>query len=1369
MIPWQGIKSANTPGFFQFTAHFCENMATESDEELNEFMQQWEQQRGALGRRGHYRFELEPFRQRNARRYGIRRTSYHVRVQNPPEEFPQGHTNIIRAFEEGLADVIEQLTDNIPDHDRIQIYLSSNRLQSAHTSANVSVGDWRNPLSGARRILDQISAMLNSNENFEVDDTLHLDVTHITMPQPGSGKRKWTFGSTYHSDFLHKKKSVVQINNKDFLCCARALVTAKARVDQNPQYDNIRKGRLAQTIHAKALCEQAGVPQDQPTPLEAIPLFENVLREYQIVIVSEEHGHSIVHKGPDRDKQLILLSHDGHYEVITSLQGFFSKVYYCLKCEKGYNTDDISHHRCPGVKCWCCHQVDCPDFKLFHKQGPASIECHHCNRRFFGVVCQINHLTRTSSAQDANHQEENSVCCTHRKCTICGITYNLQKIKEHRCGENECPCCRQVCNLKQHQCYIQPIKSKDDEDESSTIFVYFDIEARQDTGNHVANLLCAETDRNNEQHTFWGEGCVSDFLQWCYLLSHEADVNQLVVVAHNFQGYDGYMVMEGLYKEHITQLHHIVNGAKILTLSIPNIKFIDSLNFLPMALAEFPKTFGLTELAKGFFPHFFNKRENQTYVGALPDKSYYDPQGMSPARQHEFERWYQEQVRQGTQFDFHQEILKYCQSDVRLLKQGCLEFQKHFKQVTGFNPMLKCITIAQACSVAYRRNWMPPNTIAVRPLHGWRPTFNQSHVAKEWLYWNEELLRRSSNSSSPPLVSTTTLGQPSTSASATQVEDTMELAHRPRGDTPRIVHAGNRGEYLVDHGPLRRFRVDGYDAATKTVYEFHGCFYHGCLVHFPNRLQRHPYHEGKTMGEVRQATATKMQQLRDLGYNVKECWECEWSIKKKMDPDIQIFVEELVLDKPLNPRDAFFGGRTNAVALHFKAEPHQEIRYVDVCSLYPWVNKTQMYPVGHPVIMDQPGHTDISQYFGFVKCKVLPPYDLYHGVLPHRQGNKLTFPLCKTCVETEQVKPLHQRSWYCRHSQEERALTGTWCTPELEQALEKGYRILYIFEVWHFPDKSDQLFKEYINTFLKVKQETSDWPDGCQTEEARQTYIDDYERHEGIRLDPTKIENNPGLRKVAKLKLNNFWGKFGQGENFTQVTTCTQPSEFFTLLCDDSQQIHRVEIINEDMIHVYHSSLDECIPIQTNTNIFVAAFTTCYARLKLYETLDQLQEQVLYFDTDSVVYYWEPGLPEVSLGPYLGQFTNEIKPVLLDEIEHEDYITEFVSAGPKNYAYKTYHGKTDCKVRGFTLNVRGQAVLNFNTMKELILNEILEPEPEPRLLPLHNPRKIQRVAEGKHIQTIPQTKNYRLVFDKRVLDRDTFQSYPYGYKPSCSL
>lgn len=47
-----------------------------------------------------------------------------MRVLNPPETQPTGHANISREFEEGLAEAIDELIEDLPDHDRIQVYLS---------------------------------------------------------------------------------------------------------------------------------------------------------------------------------------------------------------------------------------------------------------------------------------------------------------------------------------------------------------------------------------------------------------------------------------------------------------------------------------------------------------------------------------------------------------------------------------------------------------------------------------------------------------------------------------------------------------------------------------------------------------------------------------------------------------------------------------------------------------------------------------------------------------------------------------------------------------------------------------------------------------------------------------------------------------------------------------------------------------------------------------------------------------------------------------------------------------------------------------------------------------------------------------------
>ena len=200
--------------------------------------------------------------------------------------------------------------------------------------------------------------------------------------------------------------------------------------------------------------------------------------------------------------------------------------------------------------------------------------------------------------------------------------------------------------------------------------------------------------------------------------------------------------------------------------------------------------------------------------------------------------------------------------------------------------------------------------------------------------------------------------------------------------------------------------------------------------------------------------------------------------------------------------------------------------------------------------------------------------------------------------------------------------------------------------------------------------------------------------------------------------LNSFWGKFGQRPNQTQVSSCTKPSEFFQIITDDRQVIHRIEIVNEHMVEVFHNFQEKTIPVQTNVNIFIACFTTSYARLKLYDALDTLQERVLYFDTDSVIYTKKPTQATIPTGNYLGQFTNE-----LDEGDH---IVEFVAAGPKNYAYNTKQGKQTCKVRGFTFNARGKRILHFNSIK--YLNQKMNHAPFPSIPPIKSqdaqPRKL---------------------------------------------
>ena len=141
------------------------------------------------------------------------------------------------------------------------------------------------------------------------------------------------------------------------------------------------------------------------------------------------------------------------------------------------------------------------------------------------------------------------------------------------------------------------------------------------------------------------------------------------------------------------------------------------------------------------------------------------------------------------------------------------------------------------------------------------------------------------------------------------------------------------------------------------------------------------------------------------------------------------------------------GVRTAAATLYAKADPEEDIKYCDVTSLYPWVNKYKEYPVRFPIIYTNPSQQDIDQYFGVAEVDILAPEYLYHHVLPVRSNGKLTFPLCASCVREEQAKPWLERSNICNHTDDERMLRRTWATVELQKVVELGYQIKKIHEV----------------------------------------------------------------------------------------------------------------------------------------------------------------------------------------------------------------------------------------------------------------------------------------------------------------------------------
>ena len=1287
-----------------------------------------------------------------------------LQQQRAPEEGDDIGYEIMQSLRNAIGNEVDTAT-NLRPHHLFHFNMQSDQFTHAFQSTTFTVQEFREGSDRLDTYLQSLGDKLNSNQDLDADDdTFTVELTLVRTPGPGgTNPRANKLGRYGIERVLRNKKSIIVIKNEDQLCCARAIVTMKALADggrRNPDYEDLRRGRNQQTIRARELHLRAGVPEG-PCDIPELQKFQDFLTDYQIKVLAVDKPHMIVFAGPPASKQILLVKVDDHYHGCNSFAGFLERNYFCHDCNKGYNVDDFKHHACKRIWCRGCKKKGCPDWDsvkagLVAGQFPsATHQCSDCNRLFYGQHCYDDHKKETV--------KERSLCQHYKKCIACKAEYDAAPIlkKEsanrpkfrHRCGWGECPFCEKDVPQTTHQCFIQPVDPSDDEpklkrvrpaqvgdrhvvevdpegyckvEKPPPLFVYADYEAMTDPqGLQTPILVCCETEDDDETQVFYGEDCTESFFDFLddLVLDDYGDERKLIVIFHNFKGYDGMFVLQHLYQQHRTVDNQITVGTKVLSLQNDLITFKDSLCFLPFPLASFPATFDLTEQCKGFFPHLFNTSDNQEYDGVIPDIEYYDPEGMSSKKKTEFEQWHAAKVREGYRFRMQEEMKSYCISDVKLLKTGCQKFQKEFFTHAEFNPMEKCITIASACNRYWRKKLLPQNTIAVEPPRGWHgATTNTSLVAREWLAYENHLLR---------------------------------LQH---GDAPthpdRIRTATNGGEVRV-YTPAQSFLVDGHDGV-KTIYEFNGCLWHGCPQCFPKRSNISRLHTDRTFQELYEATCAKSNLLQHEGYDVKQMWECRWKWEKQHNEDLTTFLQSYEPSPRLQPRDAFFGGRTNAVKLYSCVNPTtgEKIFYVDVTSLYPWVNAEGEYPIGHPEVITSPNTLDITQYFGVALVDILPPYELYHPVLPHRQGGKLTFPLCSTCVAEEMKKPMSKRSAVCIHSVEERTLRGTWCTPELQKAVEKGYVILKIHEVWHFKDRKKGLFLEYVNQWLKIKQESAGYPSWADTPEKKVQYVADYKTRQGIDLDPDKIAKNPGRKATAKLMLNSFWGKFGENLNKQQVEAVTSPAALFHALYRNIEQVERIRLCTPDVLELVTRQHPDNLIDNGKRNLFIAAFTTCYARLKLYSYLDQLQQQVVYFDTDSVVYKWAPGQPQVPFGDYLGEMTDELE---------GDVITEFVSGGPKNYGYKTAAGKVCCKVRGFTLNVRGDKQLNYEVMKRNVIDEVQQPLEEKRLTDVNNPHFFTRDPSTKRIRVVPRTKKYALVFDKRVVNKDTFDSFPYGY------
>ena len=175
---------------------------------------------------------------------------------------------------------------------------------------------------------------------------------------------------------------------------------------------------------------------------------------------------------------------------------------------------------------------------------------------------------------------------------------------------------------------------------------------------------------------------------------------------------------------------------------------------------------------------------------------------------------------------------------------------------------------------------------------------------------------------------------------------------------------------------------------------------------------------------------------------------------------------------------------------------------------------------------------------------------------------------------------------------DDQCLLETWYRLELREAIRHGYEILEVYEVYHF-GKTSRIFKQFVNMFLKLKQEASGFPSLC--------FVEDSSVHdEGIELDRDSMVPNEGSRTVAKAILNSLWGKFGQNEN-VYIQYVKSYNDLLALTKNKHYKTTLFDFVSEECIRVAATLKDSSIrPLKTG-NVIIVSFVMCYSRFEIIE------------------------------------------------------------------------------------------------------------------------------------------------------------------------
>ncbi|KAL3080128.1 hypothetical protein niasHS_013800 [Heterodera schachtii] len=849
-------------------------------------------------------------------------------------------------------------------------------------------------------------------------------------------------------------------------------------------------------------------------------------------------------------------------------------------------------------------------------------------------------------------------------------------------------------------------------------------------------VLCRKKDWSEAN----GDEPLRDFVEW--VLRAWSNKHKTYLWAHNSSRFDGHFVLKYL-GETSRRPDVVMNGLKIYEFRLQHSRqnslliWRDSCLLMPVRLDQLPKTFNLDCAEKPFFPYAFNRRENYgVRLPHLPPIEDYCAGSMKREKYDKFVSWYEEN-KTTTPFYLPDELQSYCQNDTEILLKAIVQFRKILmRDITGGYDVLPIsCTIASICMSMFRAQFLCENQLAIVPERGYERNDRASVFAIKYLDW------------------------------------------RAKTDAVKIQHAGNGMEKR-----WRQFKLDGWIEEQNRCIEVLGCYWHGCERCFDpgDKLV-----DAKSCRELNEETNLRLMQLREgdvdgQGLQVEAVWECEINAQLANNAEMRAFFSDLGMDRgPIDPRGAYFGGRTGPLKLFAEPKEDEKISVFDIISLYPFVNYTCEYPVGIPTII-RPMADEMCvnwtrpeqlPYRGILRVRVVPPRGLRVPVLPVKIDERLLFCCCHHCATMFRKKST-RRPHKCSHTDAQRSFTGSYTHIELERALEHGYKIDRLWRAWHYDEWSDQIFKDYVRLLIKLKIESSGFPEGVSSVVQKQRYADEYRRIYEVDIELENVKKNPGLRFIAKLMLNSLWGKFSMRNELGANKVITRPQEFFSLLFDHKIEVSAIVPFSDQALRVLYKPKKNFVSEHTTSNIVISLWTTSCARLKLHDYMVQVDQRedsdLLYTDTDSVVVLHKRDTTPLDTGEFLGQMSEE----------YLDYdIKTFICGGAKQYAFRMRHKRTNelefvQKIRGITFDVNNSKALQFDNFVEKVLNygrvdnkddDDDNDDHDSSVSPaVFSYQKIMPTRDSKII-TRKQLKKYLPVCQKGIIN-NSYEVFPFGYE-----